>query len=180
MKKIKSIALFTLALGLFACGEETKTSEESTTATTAEVPADDYKGMEIVNLATYGIDAEMYIADATKGKQEFRTTEWESLEIEVGKKYGIELVPFGLSVAEKKEELAGDLVYTIEYLEDTPSKIIYKKIIANNDIEEIHFLVNVDINGEPHTIKSLNKNYNEKAIQKMAMSAESLSVKNPA
>lgn len=179
MKKIKLIALFTLCVGLFACGGDAGKTEGSTTDST-EVAKKDYKGMEKVDLSDYGMNADIYIPSSDNGKQEFRATERESLEIEVGQNYGIEIIPFGLSINEQKEELAGDLVYHVEYVEETPNKIIYKKTIKDNDIEEIHFIINVEINGEPYTLKSLNKSYKEKAIQKMVLSAESITAKNPA
>ncbi len=181
MKKLKYICLFVLSISLFACGGETKSTEGETTESNTESSSTDFKGMELVELSQYGIDASIYIADATKGKQDLRLTDQESLEIEVGKRYGVEIVAYGLTVAEKKEELAGDLVYEIEYIEDSPNKIVYKKTIKDNEVEpEVHFLLTTELNDEPYTVQSLNKVYNEKAIQKMITSAESLTAKKPA
>ena len=173
MKKLTFIA-FTI-LGLIACGGGENSSKENTTDESAMSEESkreaDYKGMEMLDLTPYDIYASIYIPDASKGKPEISTTDWGSIEIVVGKNYGVEVAPAGLTVEEKKAELEADLVYSIEYIEDSPDKIVYKKVIkqmAENSDDykpEVHFFMNVDTGGEMFEVKSLNNEYREKAIQ---------------
>lgn len=177
MKKIKYTSLFVLAFALFACGDKTPESTEETVTETV-VEENNYKGMEMVDLTAYDIPASIYIADKDKGKQVFNPTSRESLEIEVGKKFGIEITPFGFSVAEKKEELSNSLVYSVEFIEDSPNKIVYKKTIPESDLDpEFHFFYTTSMNGDTYSVESLNKAYTEKSIQKMVSAAESLEYK---
>lgn len=182
MKKLKYTGLVVLAVTLFACGNAATEETESTSVETAvESTENNYEGMEMVDLNGYDIPASIYIADGSKGKPDFRTTGWESLEIEVGKNFGIEIIPFGLTVAEKRTELEGDLVYEIEYLEEAPDKIVYRKTIKDSEVEpEVHFFFNKDLNGDNYTVKSLNKPYNKREIENMMIAAKSLSAKDPA
>tara|TARA_B110000503_G_C7131325_1_gene406925 strand:+ start:1294 stop:1608 length:315 start_codon:yes stop_codon:yes gene_type:complete len=101
--------------------------------------------------------------------------------VEVSDKFGIDINPFGLKVSEKKEELNGDLVYTIEYIEDTADKIIYKKSITDNEeIEaEYQFYLTKSIGGELFSLQSLPKVFSQKAIDKMILSAESVNANDP-
>ena len=181
MKKINLIGFFLFSLILISCGGETATNEGEADATTEEVATDDMKGMMMANLNEYDINASIYIPDESKGKAEFNATDWGSLEISVGKRYGVEIVPFGMTIEEKKEELAGDLVYTIEYIKDEADCIVYKKSIADSEVEaEVHFFLNIDLGGDVYEVKSLNDQaYNEKSIEKMISSAKTLTASNP-
>lgn len=181
MKKIKFVSLFVLALTLFACGGDAAKSDEAKTEVVEETPVVDYNGMEMIDLNPFNIPASLYIADGTKGKQDIRSTPQESVVVKVGSKFGIEIIPFGLTISEKKEELAGGLVYKIEYLEETTNKLVYKQSIPGTEMDpEFHFFYDVEINGDIYSIKSLNKEYTEKDIAKMVISAESFTEKNPA
>mgnify|MGYP000053011192 CR=1 FL=1 len=54
--------------------------------------------------------------DETKGSPEVTATEWGGVEIMVGKNYGVEITPAGLTVAEKKEELASIMLVAMKRL----------------------------------------------------------------
>lgn len=183
MKKLQHIGLVTLSAALFACGggDASTTETESAVITESAASGPDYSKMEMTNLFDFGIDASLYIPNQDKGPHKLSNSAIESTEIMVGDKFGIEVIPFGSTVAEKKAELAGDLVYTIEFVEETTDKIVYKRSIAESDIDpEFHFFLTTEINGEIYSIKSLDKAYSEKAIQSMITSAESLKANVPA
>jgi len=179
MKKLKFIGLFALSMSVFACGggESPEAGSEAVETASAEV---DYKGMEWTDLTEFGVNASLQIPNGDKGPQRIQNSATESVEIIVGTSYGIEVIPFGLTVEEKKAGLDGDLVYTIEYLEDTPDKVVYKKTIKDTDVEpEFHFLLMKEIDGESYSIQSLNKAYKQRWIEKMVISAESLTANKP-
>ena len=72
-------------------------------------------------------------------------------------------------------------MYSIEYIEETPEKLLCKKTIKDSDIDpEYHFYLTKDLNGEPFSVQSLNKVYKQKWVEKMIVSAESLTANNPA
>ena len=181
MKTIKFIGAIAISMSLFACaGAATAESSEENTEKSAQAEVD-YEGMELVDLSEFLVNASMQLPDESKGPRKIQNSATESIEIMLGDKFGIELIPFGLSITEKQEELNGDLVYNIEYLEETPDKIVYKKTIKDSKIEpEFHFFLTKEINGEPFSVKSLNKAFRKKAIEKMVLSAESLTEQNPA
>lgn len=169
-----------ISLSLLACGGESKTTGDAAAAANEAAAKADYKGMELVNLSEFAVNANIQLPDQDKGALQIQNSTTESIEILVGDAFGIEIIPFGISVAEKQQELNDDLVYTIEYLEETPEKIVYRKTIKDSEIDpEYHFFITKEINGEPFSIKSLNKAYTQKSIEKMVLSAESLTPQNP-
>lgn len=175
------ISLFTLSiLSLIACGGEASKeagSEEDTMTDEAAMEGEDnYDQMTKVNLSDYDIAASIYIPDESKGKSEIQATDWGSITINVGKNFGIELVPFGMSIEEKKAELDGDLVYTVEYLEETPESIYYTKTIRDSDMEpEYHFFSNKEIEGDIIEVKNIEDGmFKKTAIELMMKSARSL------
>lgn len=177
---MRFIGLCFCAITLAACGgdtPETKNDGKTNKTTVSEKKSeDDMKGMHSVNLIDYDIDASLFIPDDSKGKAEFLMTDAGALTILVGNKYGIELMPYGLTVSEKKEELANDLVYTIEYLKDEPDLLVYKKTIADSEMEpDFHFFMNTTLGEDNYEIKSLDNHYSKKAVEKMIQSARSLS-----
>ncbi len=185
MKKLQFTAALLISMSVIACGGDAKTADASSeTSETAEITASaeaDYEGMKLTDLTEFGVFASLQIPDGEKGPVKIENSATESVEIMCGTKYGIEIIPFGLTVAEKKAELDNDLVYTIEYIEDTPEKIIYKKAIQDGDMEsEYHFFLTKEIDGEPYSIQSLNKVYRQKSIEKMVVSAESIIANTPA
>jgi len=179
MKKLQLISALAIAMSLIACGggESSGTDNVETSDSTSV----DYSNMEQVNLFDFGVDANIQLSKEDKGPRKIQNSATESVTIEVNDKFGIEINPFGLTVAEKKEELDGDLVYTIEYIEETADKIVYKKSITDNEeIEaEHHFFLTKNIGGELYSVQSLPNVFSKKAIDKMIVSAESLAAVNP-
>ena len=185
MKKIQLIGALAISMSVIACGGDAKTTDKSSETTeAAEVTANtvnDYIGMKLADLEEFGVYASLQIPDGEKGPVKIENSATESVEIISGNSFGIEIIPFGVTVTEKKAELDNDLVYTIEYLEDSPEKIVYKKTIKDSEVEpEFHFFLTKEINGESYSIQSLNKAFKQRNIEKMVVSAESLTASNPA
>ena len=76
--------------------------------------------------------------------------------MKVGEKFGIEIVPFGLTLKEMKAEMDQGGVYEIEILEETKDHILHKRSIPNAEVkEEFHFFLYKEMNGESYEIKSM-------------------------
>ncbi|MFT6166893.1 MAG: hypothetical protein ACJAV5_001431 [Vicingaceae bacterium] len=182
MKKLQFIGALAMSISILACGggDSTKTDSDGQTEVT-DSPSADYSNMEQISLFDFGVDANIQLPKEDKGPRKIETSATGSVTVEVSDKFGIDINPFGLTVSEKKEELNGDLVYTIEYIEDTADKIIYKKSITDNEeIEtEYHFYLTKSIGGELFSVQSLPKVFSQKAIDKMILSAESVDANDP-
>lgn len=143
---------------MMACGSgETNSDANAETASeNSEGSSEDYSGMREVDLSDYGISASIMTPPETKGKLEIEETSFGSLVIKVGDKFGVEIVPFGLTIAEAKEEMDQGGLYQIEILEEGENHLLYKKSIPDSEVqEEFHIFMNVEMNGEIYEIKSL-------------------------
>lgn len=176
-KKIKFLGLFVLAASIMACGGDQKTTDgetETTKENEMEAAKPDMTGMEEIDLTEYDIPATIYAPDESKGKRTITATEWGSVQVESGKKFGIEIVPFGMTIEEKKAELSNASVYTIDIISEDANSIVFSKAINGTELEpEIHFFMTKEINGDVYEIKSLDNSYNQKAIEKMVNCANS-------
>lgn len=179
MKKIQLISALAIATSIIACGggESSGTDNVETSDSTRVY----YSNMEQVTLFDFGVDANIQLPKEDIGPRKIENSATESITIAVNDKFGIEINPFGLTVSEKKEELDGNLVYTIEYIEETADKIVYKKSITDNEeIKAEHpFFLTKNIGGELYSVQSLPNVFSKKAIDKMILSAESLAAINP-
>ncbi|MEQ8910369.1 MAG: hypothetical protein RIC95_14325 [Vicingaceae bacterium] len=182
MKIFKISIFFVFALALIACGGNS-TSNNSTEAKegkqTASEEKANYSNMKQLDLAEYNVPAFIYVLNESKGRQKIEETAYGSVQIEVGDRFGIEIVPFGLSLAEFKDELENDMVYQIESIEEGENYFIYKKTIANSGTEaEYHFFLSTELEGDLYEVKSMNeKEFGKGAIEQMLNSAKSLSSK---
>lgn len=181
MKKPYLTLLIVSLIHLAACENSTSQKEESANETT-EVKSDaeaNYQGMKQVDLTDYTIPASLYIPDEKKGVAKISETAYGSVQIEVGDRFGLEIVPFGQSLKDKKADLANDLVYTVNIIEEDENYVLFEKSIKDSDIEaEYHFFMNVELDGELYELKSVSdKAYSKAAAESMLKSAKSFSPK---
>jgi hypothetical protein len=167
-----------LATLMAACGGNAEKQSKAKDNTENSTEAD-YSKMQLLSLSEYNIPAEIYIPDESKGQALINESPTGGVEIKVGDRFGIEIVPFGLSKEAIKEELDNDLVYSIEYLEEDDQSILYKKSIKDSDIEaEFHIFLENEINGEIYEVKSINEmEFKESAAKEMLKSARSFQAK---
>ena len=172
MNALKYLSFLLFSLFIFGCGE--KGNSDSASEETNQ--AADYEQMREIDLKENGLEASIYVPDERKGKLMVESTAWGSTIIQVGERFQIEVVPFGLAVEEKKIELDGDLVYEVEYLEETENLIKYSRTIRDSDQDaEYHFFMNKEINGELIEIKSSkDQSFSAKDVDLMIESAQSL------
>jgi len=161
----------------FACGDsKTKQNEKKDLETKASAQLE---GMKKIDLGEYQLSATISIPDDSKGKTEVVATDWGSIEIKVSDWFGIEVVPFGMSIIDKKTELKADLVYSIEYLTDEESLLFYKRTISGSEVDpEYHFFMTKEIDGDLVEVKSSgNQSFTKRQVEKMILSAKTLSPK---
>lgn len=179
--KTKHLLFITgLATLMAACGGNVEKQNNTNTESSENSTETDYSQMQLVSLSKFNIPAEVYIPNESKGKAMINESPSGGVEIKVGDRFGIEVVPFGLTKEEVKAELDNDLVYSIEYIEEDDKSMLYKKSIKDSDIEaEFHFFLEKDINGEIYEVKSINEmEFKESAAKEMLKSARSLQAKS--
>lgn len=173
MKNLNKIIILGLTSVFMACGGPEETKEESGDATSVEeTTTEDLSGMDELALDDFQLFGSIYLPNDKKPL--VVTTDWGSTEIRVGDYFGIEILSAGISVEEFKTQLAEDLVYTIEYIEDSENLIIYSKSIEGSDIKpEVHFFMNYEGNGELFEIRSVaDESFTKPSIEKMVKSAK--------
>lgn len=182
MKILKQSILLSCLAFLIACGgktnpEETNSSENEN----APIPTEkvDYSNMHEIDLSEYNVPAFIFIPNENKGKAKIEETAYGSVQIEVGERFGIEVLPFGLSLTEFKAELENDMVFQVEIIEETENYITYQKTIADSGTEaEFHFFFSKNLEGDLFEVKSMSeKEFSEGALKEMLKSAKSLSSK---
>tara|TARA_R110000868_G_scaffold121081_5_gene321287 strand:+ start:55 stop:576 length:522 start_codon:yes stop_codon:yes gene_type:complete len=172
MRKLRLLSLFALIVLFSACGS----GEEKSSAKEEETLNENYNKMIQTDLSEYGLNATIYIPDESKGKAEISETSWGSINIEVGENFGLEIIPFGMSIEDKKIELQGDLVYNTEYIEQTENLLVFTKVIKDSDMEpEVHFFYVTKVDGEQVEVKNTkDRTFRKEAVDKMVESAKSL------
>lgn len=175
MKKIFSISLIGLALLFSACeGNADSNTEVEGTETNETTTESSEENLNAIDLGEYDLPGNISIPTDESGKAEISTTDWGSVEIRVGNRYGVELVPFGMSVDEVRAELESDLVYEINFIETTENLLFYEKKIKDSDIDaEYHFFYTTEFDGDILEIKSLGESYSKSAVESMIVSAKS-------
>ena len=159
MKLTKTLLSFFIAFSFVACSSSANQGGETEgTDSTAveESAAEDYSNMTEVDLTEYGISASIMTPGDNKGKLEIEETSWGSLTVKVGEKFGMEIVPFGLTLEEMKAEMDQGGVYEIEMVEEDASYVLYKRTIPGSEVEaEYHFFMNTEIGEEIYEIKTM-------------------------
>lgn len=178
MKIKKYLLIAAVTIFAAACDQKAE-KDDSKQADTEETTENDYSQMQVVSLDDYNVPAKIYLPNTSKGKALISELSSGGVEIIIGDHFGIEIIPFGLSKEEFKAELNGDLVYTIDYLEENEQSILYKKTIKDSEVDaEFHFFLEKDLNGDVYELKSLREmEFNESAAKQMLKAAKSFQSK---
>ncbi|MEQ8625510.1 MAG: hypothetical protein RJQ00_03745 [Vicingaceae bacterium] len=176
MKLLNQLIIATVVSLAFACGNGSTNESEDEKLSENNLQTE---GMKQIDLSEYELNATISVPDESKGEAEVVATDWGSIVISISDWYGIEIVPFGISIEEKKAELTADLVYSVEYLTEEENLIMYKKTIAESDVDpEFHFFMTTEINGELVEVKSAgDQTFTKKQVEAMINSAKTLSQK---
>lgn len=170
MKKFKIATFFVFAIFLAACGGST---DGSTVEETEEVVS--YEGMNKLDLREHGFEGIIYIPNEEVGQPVVDRTDWGSVRIAVGERFGIELQQEPISYDMFMTELMEAHVYETEFLEQVPPLLFWKNTIPESNIEpEFHFFYTYSKDGFNISISSFqSEQYSESAIKKMIISAKS-------
>lgn len=178
MKLYKLLPSTFLITILIACGSPSEGNQEEQTTEAIE-ETESYEGMREADLSEYGVMATIMVPAENKGKLEVEESSWGSIMIKVGDDFGLEVVPFGLTLDEARSELDQGGVYEIEIVEENEAYLLYRKSIPNAEVkDEFHFFMNAEINGEIYEIKSLaDMELKEAKARKILKSAKSFKEK---
>tara|TARA_R100001015_G_C4632306_1_gene195693 strand:- start:2219 stop:2815 length:597 start_codon:yes stop_codon:yes gene_type:complete len=180
--KIKHIILSTIAFSLIACGSGGGNSDSDATDSTAvesNEMQEDYSQMQEVDLSEYGVMASMYVPN---GNLMIEESGYGSIVLRVGDRFGIEVVPFGMEIVEKRNELEAGTVFQVEVLEERTDYMFFKKFIPGSEVlQEFHVYLTRDINGELVAVKSLDDmEMKEAQAREVLKSAKSIKAKEAA
>lgn len=177
--KLKHIFLFTATFGLVACGSGGEQNEQASTDSTKvinQATDADYGQMQEVKLNDFGLMASIYLPSENKGPLMVKESSYGTIVMKVGERFGLEVVPFGLSIIEKRNELEQGTVFKIEVLEERQEYMLYRKFIPGSEVlEEFHIYLTKEIDGELIAVKSIDDmELKEAQAREVLKSAKSL------
>ncbi len=159
-------------------GGDSSDAEEKQTEETASENANqgELEGLVPLDLKPYDLPFTLLIPDSTTGVPKVVNQSWGSTEIQVGKKYQLEIA-LGGDLNLLKSDLKNDDMYTHEVLEETPTSIVYRSVIAGSGLKpEHHFYSVVTINGEQYEVKDMKSGgpYGERSARRMMEAANQM------
>ncbi len=134
---------FVLLFSLASCGGG-GSEGSADTASEAGEPASELpeiltRSTTTIDLSDYYLPFELYIPDTTRGYPEIEETSYGEVSVHVGKTFHV-IIAEGGDLAVKKEDLAGDLLYDHEIVEEGADYILYKSSIKDSYLDpEFHF-----------------------------------------
>lgn len=192
---MKKSLIFTIAAAttfIFASCGDAETDVDNTTVTT-EVQ-DDYYNFEGFSLKDYGIDAWILLPDETADIG--AATEPQVIHddgdfkwyLKLGRNFHMRIDDWADEkdmIAVKKDELASQNFYDVEYIESTPTFLHYKKTLkvagtknASDDVgvehESYHCYGQVEIDGITYVFRSRDEGHEKFFIEYMAKSIKSV------
>lgn len=171
MKKFKLLLAIALTSVVVACGG----SSDGGSGSQESEEVVSYEGMTKLNLREYGFEGTIYIPNEDFGQPIVERTDWGSVKIAVGQRFGIELQQEPMSYDMRKSEVMEAQVFETELLEDEPPMLVWKNTIPESGIEpEHHFFYLYSKDNFNVSISSfLSEQYSKSAIDKMVIAAKS-------
>lgn len=140
-----------LSLSIVACNQNGKDSKKETTANQQQ--SIDSSKYRTIDLSEFNINRSILVSNEAPAN--IQQSAVGTVEITIGEKYAIEVVPNPISVEEKKMEVESDPLYSINFLEQTEQLLFYSKEIKNSGIEpEYHFYILLENSNNPIAIKT--------------------------
>lgn len=178
--KTNFVIYLLVSASLLACGGngEGKGENESSDSTMVEgQSADiDLSSMQELDLREFGLGANIYLPK-DQGKLIVEESAYGTIVVELGERFAMEVVPFAENIVDKRNELEQGSVFQIEVLEERKDYMFYKKYIPGSEVlEEYHFYLTKEIDGEIVAVKTLDDmELKEGAARKILESAKTLS-----
>jgi hypothetical protein len=162
-----------------ACGSGGEQNEQGSTDSTEVVgqsTEEDYDQMQKVELSDFGLMASIYLPQENKGPLMVEESSYGTIVMKVGERFGLEIVPFGMDIVEKRNELEQGTVFQIEVLEERQEYMLYRKFIPGSEVlEEFHIYLTKEIDGELVAVKTLDDmELKEAQAREVLKSAKSL------
>lgn len=180
-----SIILMQSCTGGNSHSDEQSMEQESATQTGVEaLPQTLQRGTQLLDLSDYFMPFSLYIPDSSRGIPNIIETSYGETEIEVGSTFHI-VVAEGGDMAMKKVEIADDLMFTNDVVEEGDDFILYKSSIADSHLDpEYHFYAVKTVDGLDFEFRDFSNEggYAETVARFMLASVNHLvpkSVKNP-
>jgi hypothetical protein len=132
--------------------------------------------MQKVELSDFGLMASIYLPQENKGPLMVEESSYGTIVMKVGERFGLEIVPFGMDIVEKRNELEQGTVFQIEVLEERQEYMLYRKFIPGSEVlEEFHIYLTKEIDGELVAVKTLDDmELKEAQAREVLKSAKSL------
>lgn len=165
--------MIVLTASIFACGGG-ETAEADLAVAEKENLIKDY---EPLDLTTWGFNMTMLVPNAKDyGDVEVTLTERGSLEIKVGRSFGLEIAYGEGDIALLKSDLKDNLVYVSEIILEEPDALIYKQEIPDSGIKtKNHFFYKAVVGSDVYEVRDLiDGKYGKKFIEKMLAAAKTL------
>lgn len=184
MKPFKTL-IFAALISLCSCGGggSEASSTENTDSTASALPAILQNRVTPYNLADHYIAATLLVPDSTRGIPQVVETAFGGIQLTVGSSYNIVISELaGGSIQAKAQELAEDLMYKNEIVEQGADFILYKSSITDSYVEPVfHFYALKTIGNTTYEVHDYNEEggYAESQARFMLESVNHLQPNNP-
>ena len=169
MKILLNILFLPALLFMVACNGD----EDGANDNTWPEPPEEIVAYMPVDLSPNGLPMVIWIPDTLVGIPKVVVQPYGETEISVGDYYRISIA-VGADIALKRSDLAEDLLYKTEYIEDQPTYIMYKSALPDGSQEFVHFYAVIEIDGTEYEIKDIDDGtkYPQIAVKRMMESAK--------
>ena len=174
MKRLLLFLIVPIAIVLTQCGEGSE--DESVTEETVNL------GNTVeIDLSEHGfpLTIEVPAPDGNTPEASVVVLDWGAVEIKVDKYFQIQIADGEGNIADKKQDNIDmyDNIYTLEYLIDEETALLYKTAIPGLE-PEFHFYVVVKANGRTFEVEDVKAEiYSEEAARRMLDFAKAIKIK---
>ena len=170
--QVFKVLLISISIVLISsCGDQTSADHDK--EGNSQDSTENLSNYTPLGLEEYGINGSILIPNDAKGETEVSENAYGGVEIRAGNDYAIEILPLATDVESKKNELANNPIYKINYIEESDDYILYSKDIENSGIDtEYHlYMVKEFADGEKYEIKTMELDNLSKASVKKILSS---------
>ena len=138
---------FVLIISVASCGQSGDAPATEETEVVQDLPAVLVNGTSELDLSDYFMPFSMYVPDSNRGIPEIIETGYGETIVRVGPTFNM-IIAEGGDLANRKTEIAADLMYNNTIIEEGDGFIIFKSEIEGSFVDpEFHFYAVKNING---------------------------------
>ena len=175
MKNLTYIILIALLAFTTSCGDSGPNVDTAVDENETKL-----KGYEELDLTPYGFEMALMVPNAVdNGEAEVIETERGTLEIKVGKSFGIEIMFGDGNIELLKQDLKESLVFTSEIIKEEEDALIYTQDIPDAGIKTTtHFFYKKQLGNDSYEIRDLiDEEYGMALIEKMLIAVKEIKPK---